>query len=487
METSLHKNGMRGIRFLRIPLPALVGAALLSMLPTSAFAIPHDQGYICYVCHSLNPGDVRPGSNSILRIPAGNILGSIPTRPTRTDLPLPGTNGYPISCDFCHKAPTDVPTTKFASKAKKHPVDLIQTGDNTINPHEITCNDCHNGNNGGVGTPDLTPSTLLAKTATDGYPDHDNAVAGYIHTLSSNPPHLTQPYWSSTDNTAFWTAVRNNTQNMICWVCHDGTQQSPFTQVTANANVRADYTGSGRAKGHAIRTAGGALGAGSALPCYDCHDSHGSVNNRLVLDALSIEGKSSLSVTTYNQSGRPYNDLVVCAGCHDTGLAATAPGTRVEGLSPVDPYNSTATYSLHRPAIADNMLASTMNCLAANGGCHSGPHNPGVVCSICHGPAGSGPTVVWPSGNASGKTSPYGSHLGALRSDNLSTSTDWSVQCNKCHDGHNGTVRVPLPPTSWSDPSGRLTGATPYFTEFSTSGWRIIPGTQAASRSAGIS
>ena len=35
--------------------------------------------------------------------------------------------------------------------------------------------------------------------------------------------------------------------------------------------------------------------------------------------------------------------------------------------------------------------------------------------------------------------------------------------------------------------TGRLTGATPYFTEFSTSGWRIIPGTQACSSASGIS
>ena len=441
-------------------MPVLVGAVLLSLFPPPARAILHDQGYICYVCHSLNPSDTRTGSNSIRRDQP--ILGSIPTKPGRTDRPIPGTGGYPLSCDMCHKSPTDVPTTKFASKARKHPVDLIQTGDNTTNPHEITCNDCHAGKSGGA-TPDngdLVPQGLLAKGKElgYGYPDHLNTAPGYAHTLASNPPHLTQPYWSSTDNTAFWTAVRNNAQNMICWVCHDGTQQSPFTQVTANANVRVDYTGTGSAKGHAIRTAGGALGVGSALPCYDCHDSHGSVNNALVLDSLSIEGKSSLSLTSFNQASRPYNDLVVCAGCHDTGRAATVPGTRVEGLDPVDPYNSTATSSLHLPAVADDMLASTRNCLAANGGCHSGPHNPDVPCSTCHGPGGSGPTIVWPPGNATGKATPYGSHLSALRSDNLSAVADWNLQCNKCHDGHSGPVRVPTPPTSWSDPSGRLTG-----------------------------
>ena len=450
-----------GRRIFRWLMLAAIGVVVTG-LPAAAL---HDQGNDCYRCHNLESGTVRPGSNSI-RL-EDNVLGSIPTKPTRTDLPLPGTGGYPISCDYCHRSTGDIPTTAFAVKPKKHPVDLIQTGDNTTNPHEITCNDCHNGDRNGSGTPDLTPATLTTKTATDGYPDHDNVVAGYTHDLSSNPPHLTRPYWGATipgasraADTAFWTGVRAGTQDMMCWVCHDGVSTSPFTQVTANANIKSEYTASSGTAGHRIRAAvSGALGAGAALPCYDCHASHGSLNNALVLDSGPIEGTSSLAVTAYNQGSRPYNDLAVCGGCHDTGLSATAAGTRVEGLSPVDPFNSAGTGSLHASAgVADTMTSSTRNCLNANGGCHASPHDPAVPCATCHAPGGSGPTVVWPSGNASGKTTAYGSHLGALRADNLSTITDWTRQCDKCHSGHSGPVRVPMPPTSWSDPSGRLSG-----------------------------
>jgi len=443
----------------------ILPAVCAALLPGPAVAL-HDQGYDCYQCHTLQGGQVRPGSNSIrLDQP---VLGTIPTRPTATSLPLPGTGGYPISCDYCHRSVGDVPTAAFADKPRKHPVDLIQTGDNTTNPHEITCNDCHDGDRDGGGFPDLTPATLTTKTNTDGYPDHDNnIVAGYTHDLSANPPHLTRPYWGATlpgadraADTVFWTGVRAGTQEMMCWLCHDGVSSSPFTQVTANANVKAEYRASGSMAGHRIRTAvSGALGAGAALPCYDCHASHGSLNNALVLDGASIEGTSTLAPTTYNQPTRPYNDLVVCAGCHDTGLSATASGTRVEGMNPVDPFDSATTGTLHaNSGIAAAMTSSTRNCLSANGGCHASPHNPATPCVPCHAPGGSGPTVAWPSGNASGKTTPYGSHLGALRSDNLSISTDWNAQCNKCHDGHGGAVRVPAPPTNWSDPSGRLTG-----------------------------
>ena len=454
-------------------LPLVAIAATVLLIPRPARAL-HDQGYICYSCHSLNPNDVRTGSNAIRK--DQNVLSPIPTPSGSTAWSA----GMPITCDFCHKAANDVPTQKFALKPYNHPVRTIQ--DNSAVSNEIACGDCHNGNGGGVATPDLTPASMTTKTATDGYPNHDNVVAGYGHNLTSNPPHLTVPYWGSTlpgairaNDTAFWTNVRGGTQDIVCWVCHESGRttsptRGPLTSAVSTRYVKGDYTGTGGAKGHRIRTlVSGALGVGSALPCYDCHDSHGSVNRALVLDNQSIygSGTAAVAVTNYIGASRPYPDRHVCAQCHDTGndnTAATkaAPaqaGKIVEGMYPVDPYNSASTAALHISAgVADNMANSTGNCLTANSGCHVSPHNPVVPCATCHGPAGSGPTVVWPAGNASGKATPYGSHLSALRSDNLSVSTDWNVQCDKCHDGHAGPVRVPMPPTNWTDPSGRLTG-----------------------------
>jgi len=167
-------------------------------------------------------------------------------------------------------------------------------------------------------------------------------------------------------------------------------------------NVKADYTGTGAAKGHMVQTSvAGAIENGSALPCYDCHDSHGSVNRAFVLDNQSIygSGTAGVSVTTFNQGARPYNDKIVCAQCHDTGNAVTAStkavpaqaGKIVEGLYPVDPFNSTATAGIHQSVgVADNLALSSRNCLAANTGCHASPHNPvgesvgGQNCAVCH-------------------------------------------------------------------------------------------------------
>jgi hypothetical protein len=85
-------------------------------------------------------------------------------------------------------------------------------------------------------------------------------------------------------------------------------------------------------------------------------------------------------------------------------------------------------------------------------------------CSSCHKPGGSGPTVVWPAGNAAGRRTGYGSHLGATTAEEADAflgglGTTWKDQCNKCHDFHSGTIKTPAPPASWADPSGRLPGA----------------------------
>ncbi|HWS16236.1 MAG TPA: hypothetical protein VN450_08625, partial [Candidatus Methylomirabilis sp.] len=328
-------------------MPALVVSVFLFLFPTSAHGTLHDQGYICYVCHSLNPADIRTGSNAIRK--DQNVLSPIPTPSGATVW----TGGMPITCDFCHKAADDVPTQNFAVKTgSKHPVRTVM--DNGAKTNEFACGDCHNGNTGGVATPDLTPLSMTTKNATDGYPDHDNMVSGYVHNLTSNPPHLTVPYWGATlpgvtraNDTTFWTAVRAGTQDIVCWVCHESGRtnsptRGPLTNVVSSMPVKGDYTGAGTAKGHQIQTSvGGAIGVGSALPCYDCHDSHGSMSSSLVLDNQSIygSGTAAVSVTTFTGA----NDKVVCAECHDTGNTVTQStkthpvqyrGKLVEGMYP---------------------------------------------------------------------------------------------------------------------------------------------------------
>ncbi len=66
----------------------------------------------------------------------------------------------------------------------------------------------------------------------------------------------------------------------------------------------------------------------------------------------------------------------------------------------------------------------------------------GGSCDLCHAPGGTGPTVVYPAGNSGFTGELYGSHLKAVTADVVNGTTDWSLQCQKCHGFHSGDVQV---------------------------------------------
>jgi predicted CxxxxCH...CXXCH cytochrome family protein len=121
--------------------------------------------------------------------------------------------------------------------------------------------------------------------------------------------------------------------------------------------------------------------------------------------------------------------------------------------------NDSLSYSRTSPAYGcgSNCHTTPGSHLMENSGWTLDPINgPALSCASCHGPGGSGPTVVWPSGGAPYGT--YGSHLKALSTETLSGSTDWNIQCVKCHPSDHsagaGVYTIPPPPTSWDDNNG---------------------------------
>ena len=367
-----------------------------------------DPNASCYACHTLKTSELLSATKSIRT-----------SKPKMTKLADNTTwaAGMPLSCDFCHQSATDVPSLVKSTKTSRHPVDTI--GNETDPTREISCNDCHNAYwDSAVPANDnheVTPKTLLTQDNTDGYPDHKGLGSDnqYAHNLRSNPPHLSKGYtgsmsFSSTtpriSDGTFWSSSLDGS-NLVCFVCHGGSSyQPPFRGASGRSqyNVMSDYAASGSAAGHKINAnfgSSGALAQGSKLPCYDCHASHGSASRRLILDGYfasdngmrNIEGSSSLAVNTFTSSSPgPTGDIAVCAGCHNTGLAATAFSAtgKVEKLNPMDPFVSRATS--HSVVGSWASPSTTRGCLGSFSGCHASPHNPigeslgGLGCSTCH-------------------------------------------------------------------------------------------------------
>ncbi len=145
--------------------------------------------------------------------------------------------------------------------------------------------------------------------------------------------------------------------------------------------------------GHQIRSLGAYYPVGSPLPCYECHNPHGSKNGNttMISDALGRD---------LDPRGTGPEVRAFCFSCHTTGDTTAgwssvlndyenvAAGTKVVGIdrtySPTDStpgWLQLSNKSYHREADATSCLA-----------CHDSAHNPGAGvskggkdCYLCHG------------------------------------------------------------------------------------------------------
>jgi predicted CXXCH cytochrome family protein len=418
----------------------------------------HSLGKVCYGCHNLKSSNIIVGSQSISS--DETYLGTGPNnyiiaagRPFDCSFCHDAANDIPLRKFNYHDNPEPDPFPPPVEESS-HPVDVIGDEDD-IGADEIVCADCHLLiTPGGTGY-DIAPAGMTTKDADDGYPNHkfvemvapwDVADFQPLYNGSNYPndannkSHLSGPYGKQTyaygGNTGYSDENRSvdwmdaddviDQNDLLCFLCHADANYTgivppsgTFTGAWApnKYDIAAEYNDpetQDTYAGHVIvDTLGlGNLAEGSKLPCYNSHDSHGvdsstTANDKLILNTVTeYDNNSSFAVTgydsVYNSSTNPYPELVVCAGCHDTGQAATVAGSTVEGLDPVDPVNSATWGPLHSDSGVDdtNMAtASTIGCLAINdsisGGCHKNSHNPvpvGGPCWWCHG--GTGGTIV---------------------------------------------------------------------------------------------
>ena len=163
----------------------------------------------------------------------------------------------------------------------------------------------------------------------------------------------------------------------LCFTCHGGEKPSGFATTPVDIKSFATAGGTG---GHSIVTSGGTLPVGAPLPCFECHNPHGSTRQNSSL--LSDERGASLS-TTNSADVRAF-----CFTCHTTSDSATGwdsvtstytavpASTEVVGISRLGGVLRLPAIAAHEQATADSCYDCHGDSYAAGG---SNVHNPSTA------------------------------------------------------------------------------------------------------------
>lgn len=169
-----------------------------------------------------------------------------------------------------------------------------------------------------------------------------------------------------------------------CLGCHDGS--------TAAFDIKQQVTSGTSGAGHRVRTSGGTLPKGAPLPCYECHNPHGSAlgNTAMISDALggNLDPRGDAAhvrqfcFTCHTTGDLPHygwdSDLND-DGSHDDGGYVVATGT-VAGLR-------RDSWMLALSANRAHMLNGDQSCFACHGDVHApgmGVSKGGTECYTCH-------------------------------------------------------------------------------------------------------
>jgi hypothetical protein len=227
----------------------------------------------------------------------------------------------------------------------------------------------------------------------------------------------------------------------LCFKCHGGVKPSGFA--TAPVDIQTFATSASASAGHSIVTSGGLLPVGSPLPCFECHNPHGSSEGNGSL--ISDERGKSLGTTT------AVGVRTFCFTCHttagDTPAGWDSASRAYTVVSPTDKVVGLARDGgvLHLPTRQGHAQADTESCYDCHGNSYAAGgenvHNPAV--------AGTG-------NDASHTVTP------ASMAIKLDGTTYDAGGGNVCSDCHSSTLRSAHTTVTASLDSGHLPWVTPF-------------------------
>lgn len=351
---------------------------------------------VCYACHDGQGANanVRTGSTDSFALSSGHEVEDTATGGDLTN-----------RCSSCHDAHGD-PSTDPMVPAK------------TINGNKVSgrgvqwCLACHDDKNTWYGSG--YPSTSAPTRNAAGYPvsgvfpgastytsasdahfqipeTTQTAAAGepikrekgdclYCHTAHRGPSTydgLRADFRPSSASTLA-SDQASGAYGGVCLTCHGGVTPSGFA--TAPVDVKQFITAPSQTAGHRVKTAGGTLPVGSPLPCYECHNPHGSKRG----NASMITDERGADLKTDTASGvREF-----CFTCHTTADTTNGWDSTVKAYAAPDAADKVVGLSrsagvLKLPARAGHNEGDTQSCYSCHGNDYStaggsNVHNPGT-------------------------------------------------------------------------------------------------------------
>ncbi|MBA4370756.1 MAG: hypothetical protein C0418_04175 [Coriobacteriaceae bacterium] len=322
------------------------------------------QSAVCYRCHSetIIAADVGPGSDAFSLF-SGHTLEATASGADMT-----------AECGSCH----DLHAASSASPMLRPAFLRTSAGTRTVSGPISWCLACHDelgtwySNAYGAAYPALGTGPRDA----DGYPISGTWPGAAIYTDETRSPHARIPASASLGRvtgdclychaahrganrydglresyrpTSAGTLAEDHSTGAYaaaCFVCHGGTSPAGLDVIVTDIKRHAVSTSPNA--GHRVRS-GGVLPPRAQLPCYDCHDPHGTAGSAYGLLVVTQTGPGATVVLgdapgeiALSEAAVPADVRAFCLSCHTTSdtsagwdgssIGTVAAGALVEGI-----------------------------------------------------------------------------------------------------------------------------------------------------------